>query len=155
MQNAVFRISGRFTAGPAIAVARDQIIQNPDLEEFCANKDAAASARLDARVVYDPIAFLKERSPALSARCRANEKSCAMTRQGPWTPGTGSNGRMVPSSSPAIRPACRLAVLLRTADRPKRPRHCWQREERLAREAAPDRLVAQGRQSAVQRSGFP
>jgi hypothetical protein len=39
------------------------------LPEFCTNKDAAASARLDARVVYHPIAFLKERSPALSARC--------------------------------------------------------------------------------------
>jgi len=88
----------------------------PDLDEFCTNKDAAASARLDARVVYHPIAFLKERSPALSARYQANEKSCAMTRQVPWTPGIGSNGRMVPSSSPAIRPVCRLAVLLRTAD---------------------------------------
>jgi hypothetical protein len=78
-----------------------------------------------------------------------------MTRQGPWTLGIGSNGRMVPSSSPTIRSVCRLAVLLRTADRPKRSRHCWQREERLVREAASDRPVAQGRQSAVQRSGFP
>jgi hypothetical protein len=35
---------------------------------FCTNKDLA-SARLDARVVYHSIAFLQERSPALSARC--------------------------------------------------------------------------------------
>ena len=40
------------------------------LPEFCTNKDAAASARLDARVVYHLIAFLEERSPALSARCQ-------------------------------------------------------------------------------------
>jgi len=91
----------------------------PEFEQFCTHKDAAASARLDARVGYHPIAYLKERSPALSARCQANEKSCAMSRQGPWTPGIGSNGRMVPSSSPTIRPVCRLAALLRTTDRPK------------------------------------
>src|SRR5580704_4386958 len=99
--------------------------------------------------------FFEERSPALSARCQANEKSCAMTRQGPWTPEIGSNGRMVPSFAPTIRPVCLLTALLRTADRPKRPRHCWQREERLVREAASDRPVAPGRQSAAQRAGFP
>jgi hypothetical protein len=81
--------------GEEVSSSRFHVSQRV-LPEFCTNKDAAASARLDARAVYHPIAFLKERSPALSARCEANEKSCAMTRQGPWTLGIGSNGRMVP-----------------------------------------------------------
>jgi AraC-like DNA-binding protein len=45
-----------------------------------------------------------------------------MTRQGPWTLGKGSNGRMVPSFSPTIRPVCRLAVLLRSGAGPWRVR---------------------------------
>ena len=59
------------------------------LPEFCTSKDAAASARLDTRVVYHPIASLRNDLRLFQLAAKPMSKSCAMTRQGRWTPGTG------------------------------------------------------------------